>query len=434
MSVVVKEVVPGSYAEQAGIEKGSVLVSINGREIMDVLDYRFLENERRAELSLLNAQGVPYTVQICKPENADFGLGFDTYLMDKQHACKNKCIFCFIDQLPCGMRESLYFKDDDSRLSFLFGNYITLTNLTEHEVARILDMHISPVNISVHTTDPELRVAMMKNKNAGKALDILYRLAEGGIRLNCQLVLCPGYNDGENLRRTLTDLMALDAVQCIAAVPVGLTDHRQGLPELKPFDKKSAKNVLNLIEEFGNMSYNKCGSRRVFAADEFYLLAGQEIPPAAFYEEFAQLENGVGLWALLLKESREALSGAGCRFFRKKRRVSIATGVASAPLLQQIAEECNRQFRHFEANVYPIVNDFFGHNITVSGLVTGQDLIAQLKGRDLGDALLFPAVMLRNERDIFLDDVSVAELSQALGLPCIPVENNGEELIAALKG
>lgn len=434
MSVWIKEVVPGSFAALSGVQSGSQLVSINGHEVMDVLDYRFYERDSVAELALLDPQGEPYSVTIRKPEAAEFGLRFDTYLMDRQHACKNKCVFCFIDQLPPGMRESLYFKDDDSRLSFLFGNYITLTNITEHEVERILSMHISPVNISVHTTDPALRVRMMKNKNAGKALEVLYRLAAGGIQLNCQLVLCPGYNDGEALRRTLRDLLALDAVQCIAAVPVGLTDHRQGLPALEPFDQNSAKNVLNIIEEFGNMSYNDCGSRRVFAADEFYLLAGEEIPPAAFYEDFAQLENGVGLWALLWKESMDALAAAGRRTFAKKRRVSLATGVAAAPLLQKIAEACNRQFRHFHCSVYPIRNDFFGHRITVAGLVTGKDLIAGLQGRDLGDVLLFPAVMLRNERDLFLDDVSVADVQQALGLPCIPVENDGKELIAALKG
>lgn len=434
MSVRIQAVVPGSYAEQAGVKSGSQLVSINGREIMDVLDYRFLERESEATLALLDPQGAPYTAVIRKPEAEDFGLLFDTYLMDEQRHCKNKCVFCFIDQLPPGMRESLYFKDDDSRLSFLFGNYVTLTNITEHEVERILAMHISPVNISVHTTDPELRVRMMKNKNAGKALEILYRLAAGGIKLNCQLVLCPGYNDGEALRRTLRDLLALDAVQCIAAVPVGLTDHRQGLAELEPFDEKSAENVLNIIEEFGNIAYNECGSRRVFAADEFYLLAKKEIPPAAFYEDFAQLENGVGLWALLLKESLEALAAAGRRWFGKKRRVSLATGMAAAPLLQNIAGACNRRFHRFECRVYPVKNDFFGHRITVAGLITGRDLIAQLKGQDLGDALLFPAVMLRNERDVFLDDVSVEALSLELGVPCIPVENDGKALIAALKG
>lgn len=434
MPVQIKAVVPGSFAEQAGVVPGSRLCSINGREIMDVLDYRFLESESTAVLLLCSPAGEEYSVTIHKPEAAELGLEFDTYLMDKQHACKNKCVFCFIDQLPAGMRESLYFKDDDSRLSFLFGNYITLTNITEHEVERILEMHISPVNISVHTTDPALRVQMMKNKNAGKALEVLYRLAAGGIKINCQLVLCPGYNDGAALRRTLQDLLALDAVQCIAAVPVGLTDHRQGLPALEPFNKNSAKNVLNIIEEFGNIAYNECGSRRVFAADEFYLLAEQEIPPAAFYEDFAQLENGVGLWALLLKECAQALKAAGRRRFRKKRRVSIATGVAAAPLLQKIADACNARFRRFHCTVYPIKNNFFGHRITVAGLVTGKDLIAQLKGQDLGDALLFPAVMLRKERDLFLDDVSLADLQAALGVPCIPVENNGNELIAALKG
>ncbi len=434
MSVIIKAVIPASPAENAGIKSGDTLISINGQKIMDVLDYRFMESEQEAELSLLDNAGKAYTVKLDKPSDKDFGLSFDTYLMDKQHACKNKCIFCFIDQLPHGMRDSLYFKDDDSRLSFLFGNYITLTNITEHEVERILKMHISPINISVHTTDPELRVSMMKNKNAGKALDILYRLAEGGIKLNCQLVLVPGVNDGKALRRTLKDLLSLNAVQCIAAVPVGLTDHREGLAELKPYNKKTAKNTLKIIEEFANLSYNECGARRVFAADEFYLLAGQPLPSAEFYEDFAQLENGVGLWSLLLKESTDALKKAGHRFFKKQRRVSIATGVAAAPLMNEIADACNKRFKHFECKVYPIVNDFFGHKITVSGLVTGGDILRQLKGKDLGDALLFPATMLRSERDVFLDDVSVEDLQRELGLPCIPIENDGNELIKALKG
>ena len=434
MSVIIKAVVPASPAENAGIKSGDTLISINGQKIMDVLDYRFMESEQEAELSLLDNAGVAYTVEVVKPSDKDFGLIFDTYLMDKQHACKNKCIFCFIDQLPQGMRDSLYFKDDDSRLSFLFGNYITLTNITEHEVERILKMHISPINISVHTTDPELRVSMMKNKNAGKALDILYRLAKGGIKLNCQLVLVPGVNDGRALRRTLKELLALDAVQCIAAVPVGLTDHREGLAELKPYNKKTAKNTLKIIEEFANLSYNECGARRVFAADEFYLLAGQPLLPAEFYEDFAQLENGVGLWSLFLKESTDALKKAGHRFFKKQRRVSIVTGVAAAPLMNEIANACNKRFKRFECKVYPIVNDFFGHKITVSGLVTGGDIISQLKGKDLGDAVFFPATMLRSERDVFLDDISVEDLQRELGVPCIPIENDGNELIKALKG
>lgn len=434
MSILIKEVIPGSFANKAGIKPGWRLISINSHEIMDVLDYRFYESEGDAELALLNESGEQSSVTIRKPESAEFGMRFDTYLMDSQRACKNKCIFCFIDQLPPGLRKSLYFKDDDSRLSFLFGNYITLTNITEHEIERILSMHISPINVSVHTTDPELRVRMMKNKNAGKALKVLYRLAEGGIAINCQLVLCPGINDGQALRRTLSDLLALKSVHCIAAVPVGLTKYREGLPELKPFDKASAKNVLDIIEEFGQRSYNECGSRRVFAADEFYLLAGAKIPPASYYEDFAQLENGVGLYSSLLEESMIALAGAGRRTFAKPRRISIATGVAAAPLLQRIANATNRHFRHFHCEVYTIVNHFFGETITVAGLVTGGDLIEQLKGKELGDELLFPAVMLRHEGDLFLDDVSLEQLKAALGVNCVPVGNNGDALIAAMKG
>lgn len=434
MSVIIKDAAENSVAYNAGIRAGDTLVSVNGREIMDVLDYRFCENESHAVLSVIKPSGEMLDYTVDKAEYDEFGLSFDTYLMDKQHSCKNKCVFCFIDQLPKGMRDSLYFKDDDSRLSFLFGNYITLTNITEHEVERIISMHISPVNISVHTTDPELRVKMMKNKNAGKALDVLYKLASNGIAINCQLVLCPGYNDGEALKKTLADLLALDSVQCIAAVPVGLTDHREGLEKLTPFDEESAKSVLDIIEDFGNISYNKCNRRRVFASDEFYLLAKREIPQYEYYEDFDQLENGIGLWALMLKEATDAVTQCNRGIFARRRKITLVTGVAAAPLMKKIAGMCNKKFRRFECDVHPVVNDFFGHKITVAGLVTGHDIINQLKGKDLGDEVLFPAVMLRSERDRFLDDVTVAELEKALGVKCTPVENNGYALVSAMKG
>ncbi len=433
MSVTVSGVIGNSPAAKAGIQPGDILISINGNEICDVLDYRFYESERNPVLRL-SRDGGDYGVVVEKPETAEFGLTFDTYLIDKQHTCRNGCIFCFIDQMPKGLRESLYFKDDDSRLSFLFGNYITLTNLSEHEISRILQMHLSPVNISVHTTDPQLRVKMMRNPEAGRSLEIIPRLAKGGIKLNCQLVLCPGINDGDALRRTLEDLLSLDAVQCVAAVPAGLTDYRDGLPRIEPYTEQGAGEVIDIINGYGDVSVKKCGSRRVYASDEFYLKAGREIPDAGFYGDFDQLENGVGMWALMLKECREALQSAGSRPFARRRRISLATGVAAAPLMRHIVSMCEKQFRRFSCEVYPVTNNFFGSNITVAGLVTGRDLIKTLKGRDLGDELLFPAVMLRRERDLFLDGVSLDDLRTELGVPCTPVENSGEVLINALKG
>lgn len=434
MAVIIRAVAADSPAARAGIPAESKLLSINRHEIFDVLDFRFYQNETRLKLKV-EVAGKVKTYRIRKEEYEELGLGFDTYLMDEQRSCKNNCIFCFIDQMPKGMRESLYFKDDDSRLSFLFGNYITLTNITEHEIERIIKLHISPINISVHTTNPELRCQMMHNRFAGEALSVLYRLAEAGIDINCQLVLCPGYNDGEELRRSLSDLLALDSVRSIAAVPVGLTGHRNGLPELQPFDADTAAAVLDTIHEFGDHALYLTGSRRFFAADEFYLLAGREIPGPDFYDAFLQLENGVGMWALLLDEAKTAITEAEAEALsEKKRSVSIATGAAAAPLIKNIIDIAGEKWHNLYCNIYTIDNRFFGGHITVTGLVTGGDLIAQLKDRPLGDALLISASMLRHEGDRFLDDVTVEQVETALGLPVRVVENNGYELITALLG
>jgi putative radical SAM enzyme (TIGR03279 family) len=347
--------------------------------------------------------------------------------MDQKHFCKNKCVFCFIDQLPKGMRESLYFKDDDSRLSFLFGNYITLTNLTEHEIERIIKMHISPINISVHTTNPELRVKMMKNPNAGKVLPLIKKFNDANIKINCQLVLCPEYNDGDELKRTLSDLISLKNVECIAAVPVGLTDHRENLPDLKSFDEITAADVLDIIDHFGEECIKTYGERRVYGSDEFYLLSKREIPDAAYYGDFLQLENGVGLWALLKSEAKDALNDIETKPITRK--LSIATGVAAYPLLKEIADNCKEKNPLLDCTVYPIVNDFFGHKITVSGLVTATDIIKQLSGKDLGEELLIPSSMLRAEGDMFLDSVRVEELSEKLNVKITPVDNDGYSLV-----
>ena len=433
MSVIVDSVIKGSAGYKAGIKAGDTLVSIDGNEIMDVLDYRFYQNNSKLKLEIINAKGKQKTFKIKKKEYDEIGLEFETYLMDKQHHCKNKCIFCFIDQLPKGMRESLYFKDDDSRLSFLFGNYITLTNITEHEVERIIKMHISPINISVHTTNPELRVKMMKNKNAGAVLPIIKRFDDAGIKINCQMVLCPGYNDGEELIKTLEDLTALQNSECIAAVPVGLSGHREGLEKLVPFDKKGAGQVIDIIEKFGEKCLEESGKRRVFAADEFYILAERDLPDAAFYEDFLQLENGVGLVPLMLDEFEQAFEEIDYTL-DKKRKITMVTGGAALPFIQDMVDKCLKKWDNLECSVYAIKNNFFGGEINVAGLVTATDIIKQLSGKDLGDELLVPSVMLRDAGDMFLDSITLEELSEKLNVRVVTVNNDGYELLDKILG
>ena len=433
MSVIIKSVEKGSPAYKAGLRGGDTLISIDGNEIADVLDYRFYQDSERLTVEFINSAGRTKTAKIKKDEYEELGLEFDTYLMDNKHSCRNKCVFCFIDQLPKGLRESLYFKDDDSRLSFLFGNYITLTNITEHEVERIIKMHISPINISVHTTNPDLRVKMMANKNAGKALQIIDRFNSAGIKLNCQLVLCPGYNDGEELERTLSDLSRLENAECIAAVPVGLTAYREGLAEIEPFNKQTAGAVLDIIDKYGDICLTKYGQRRIYGADEFYLLAEREIPEADYYGDFLQLENGVGLWSLLRSEALDALNDCDYKL-EDERSISLVTGEAAYPLIKMIAEKCMGKNPLLKARVFPIKNNFFGGKINVSGLVTATDIEAQLKNEDLGEELLIPSVMLRAEGDMFLDSVMVDELSERLGVRITPVNNDGYELVDAILG
>ena len=427
MSVIVSGVEEKSPASRAGIKKGDLLLSLNGNEIMDVLDYRFYQNDVKITAEIINSKGKVKRLKIKKKEYDELGLLFDTYLMDEKRSCRNKCIFCFIDQLPKGLRESLYFKDDDSRLSFLFGNYITLTNITDHEIDRIIKMHISPVNISVHTTNPELRVKMMANKNAGKVLDIIPRLNAAGIKMNCQLVLVPGYNDGEELKKSLEDLSGFENVECIAAVPVGLTDHREGLKELEPFNKETAREVIDIIDKAGDMCIEKYGDRRIYAADEFYLLSGKEIPEASYYGDFLQLENGVGLWSLFKSEAEECLRDIDKK--QLNRHITLATGVAAYPLISGVAKMCEEKAQGLKCDVYAIKNNFFGNKITVAGLVTATDIIEQLSGLDLGEELLIPEAMLRQEGDMFLDSITVEELSQKLSVAVTVVPNSGYVLV-----
>lgn len=433
MSVIIENIEKGSPASKTRIKSGDTLVSIDGNEIMDVLDYRFYQNNSCLTVEYIDSKGRLKKAKIKKDEYGELGFKFETYLMDNKHSCRNKCIFCFIDQLPKGLRDTLYFKDDDSRLSFLFGNYITLTNITEHEIERIIKMHISPINISVHTTNPELRVKMMNNKNAGNVLSVINRFNEAGIKINCQMVLVPGYNDGKELERTLLDLTSLENAECIAAVPVGLTGHRDGLTKLDSFDEKTAGETIDIINKFGDKCIEKYGDRRVYAADEFYILAKRPLPDAEYYGEFLQLENGVGLVPLLLKEVDDAI--AECNYsLANKRKVTLVTGEAAYPFISQIVDKVSAKWDNLECKVIAIKNNFFGGKITVSGLVTATDIIEQISGLDLGEELLFPSVMNSNLNGMFLDSITVDELSAKLKVKATPVDNDGYCLVAKLLG
>ncbi len=428
MAVKITGIIPGSPAEKAGIQPGDVLISINKNPIIDVLDYRFYMTDIHLELLLHNEAKELRTVSVRKGEYDDLGLEFETYLMDKQMGCRNKCIFCFVDQTPKGMRPSLYFKDDDTRMSFLFGNYTTLTNLKDGDIERIIKMHISPINISVHTTNPELRVEMMGNPSAGEKLRYIKMLTDGGIKVNSQLVLCPGINDGEELERSIRELSALcPNLQSIAVVPVGLTKHRNGLYPLRTFNAEEARKVVEVTERWGDKLGAEQESRIVYASDEFYLLAGLPIPEPEFYGDFDQLDNGVGLLALLEQEFRAAMMQAG--EFTEEKHIAIATGELAYPMMCGFAQRIMEKFPTVKIGVEKIVNDFFGHTVTVAGLVTGQDLIAQLKGKELGSELLIPSTMLRHEQDRFLDDVTREEVEQALSVSLCTTENDGFDLL-----
>ncbi len=432
MSVRIVSVTRDTYGERAGIVSGDELLSINGNEIYDVLDYRFYIQSKKLSLEL-SRNGEIYKTNIRKSdEYADIGLEFSTYLMDKQHSCKNKCVFCFVDQMPKGMRDTLYFKDDDSRMSFLFGNYITLTGLCEREVQRIIDMHISPVNISIHTMNPELRVKMMKNPRAGEVLGILDRFSENGIEMNTQLVLCPGLNDGNELRFSLEELSKLyPSVKSIAAVPVGLTKYRDGLYPLRTYTKEEAAKVIDIIDEFNaHFAYFNGGKALAYASDEFYLIAERALPDADYYGDFAQLDNGVGMCALLKSEFSDALEGEEGR--EVNRTLTIATGYAAYDSLCELSHKAEEKFPGLKVNVVKIKNAFFGETVTVAGLITGKDFKNQLKDVQLGEKLLIPRVSLRNEGDRFLDDVTVEELSEFLKKDVYAVENDGYKLLEAI--
>jgi putative radical SAM enzyme (TIGR03279 family) len=420
-----------SRAARAGIKSGDNLIAVNGREIRDVLDYRFYLAEERVTLKL-DRDGNQFEVVIKKRQYDDIGLDFETPLMDKKHSCENKCIFCFIDQLPRGMRKTLYFKDDDSRLSFLHGNYITMTNLHDEDIDRIIEMHISPVNVSVHTTNPELRVKMMHNKRAGEVLSYIDRLANAGIGLCGQIVLCKGINDGAELDRTLSDLSKYyPAMQSVSIVPAGLTKYREKLYPLEEFTKEEAAAVIMQVERFAQRMYEQTDIRMFYCADELYLKAELPVPPESHYDGYPQIENGVGMIRSMIEEFYGELdyideyTDGEC----VPVCLSIATGVAAFDTLSQIAHDLESRVSGLKINVYKIINNFFGESITVAGLLTGKDIAEQLGGRELGQLVLFPENALRQGGDLFLDDMSPDELSERLGVPVAPGHNDGAQLI-----
>lgn len=418
-----------SYAESAGLKKDDIIESINGNVINDVLDYRFYIMEKVLVIKGMRADE-RFECTITKREYDDIGLDFATYLMDEKKRCRNNCIFCFIDQNPKGMRETIYFKDDDERLSFLQGNYVTLTNLKESDIERIIKMRISPINISVHTTDKELRVKMMNNRFAGDCLRYIEMLDAHGIAINAQLVLCNGINDGKYLEKSLEDLTRLDNIESIALVPCGLTKHREGLYPLIRYDKNSAGDVIDIATRYGNICLEKKGMRLVYPSDEFYLLAERTMPDEDFYEGYPQIENGVGMIRSDYEEFVEALYNLPQIEYNKK--VSVATGYAAGDFIKSLASMATERYKGMQIAVYPIRNDFFGESVTVSGLVTGGDIIAQLKGKELGEELLIPENMLRAEGDLFLDNVSVEDVAKALNVNVTVVEKGGYALCDAL--
>ena len=433
MAVRITGILKGSPASKLNIEPGSMLVSVNGEEIEDVLDYGFYTAAEKLELLIRHADGREETFRVRKEEYEELGIESGTFLMDREHACRNRCIFCFIDQNPSGMRDSIYFKDDDMRLSFLFGSYVTLTNLTDHDIDRIIKMKISPVNISVHTTEPELRCLMMGNRFAGDSLRHLYRLAESGADINCQIVVCRGWNDGEHLRRTLKDLTDLcPSVGSIAIVPVGLTAHREGLTKLEPFDRDSAREVIEIARPFQQMCLEKFGDRIVYPSDELYIMAGEKIPDAGEYGDYKQIENGVGMVSRFEDEFLSALEFEDGD--DEERYADIVTGLMSYDFMVSLTDRLKDKFPQTHVRVHGVRNDFFGPTITVSGLLTATDILAQVSRDDVkADRIILPESVLRRDGDRFLDDITKEEFEQRMGLP-VRTDEDGADLLDAILG
>lgn len=430
---IIKDVLPGSIAEELEISAGDKLLAINDQEIEDVFDYHFLANEEYLTVLIEKPDGEQWELEIEKEYEEDLGIEFEQGLMDEYRSCRNKCIFCFIDQMPKDMRETLYFKDDDSRLSFLQGNYVTLTNMSDHDIDRIVRYHLEPINVSFQTTNPELRCKMLHNRFAGEVLKKVDRLYEGGITMNGQIVLCKGINDGEELERSIRDLMKYaPQLQSVSVVPVGLSKYRDGLYPLLPFTKEDAKEVLHIIHKWQKKAYEEFEIHFIHGGDEWYILAEEELPEEERYDGYLQLENGVGMLRLLMnefEEGYESLNGD-----ERDREVSIATGFLAYPYIQRMADRIMEKYPKSKLHVYGIRNDFFGELITVSGLITGQDLIGQLKGKALGEKLLLPCNMLRIEEQDFLDDVTLQDVKDALQVPVDIVKSSGQDFIDAVLG
>lgn len=429
----IAKVLPGSIAEEMELKPGDFLVKINGTDIKDVFDYHYALNEEYLEVLIEKSNGEEWELEIDKDYEEDLGLEFEQGLMDDYKSCTNKCMFCFIDQMPPGMRETLYFKDDDARLSFLQGNYITLTNMKEEDLERILLYKLSPINVSVHAMNPKLRCKMLHNRFAGDALLKLQRLYDGGIEMNSQIVLCKGYNDKKELDYSILQLSKMFPVmQSLSVVPVGLTKYRENLVPLEKFDKSEALEVLGQIHKWQAVFLEKYGSRFVYASDEWYLTAGKELPPEEYYEGYGQIENGVGMVRSLTEEVKEYLE---CLTEDKRvlgKEISFATGVLAAPIIEGLFDRVREKYPQVRGRVYTIINDFFGHDITVAGLLTGRDIIGQLKGKPLGKYLILPDVLLRSGEDVLLDDVRVKDIEETLQIPVRIVQSDGKSLVNAI--
>ena len=430
--VIINDVLTGSASDMSGVKPGDCLIRINGHDINDVLDYRYYITEPRVKL-LIHRGPELINVVIRKPRYDDIGLVFDTFLMDEKRSCRNKCIFCFIDQLPPGMREPLYFKDDDSRLSFLMGNYITLTNMDEHDISRIIEMKMSPINISVHATNPELRCKMLSNRFAGSCYDTMKRFAKEGIEMHCQIVLCRGVNDGKELDRTMKDLKALyPMVSSVSVVPAGITKYRENLFPLTPFSESESAEVIEQVENFAEECLNELGSRIFFCADELYISGNKKIPSGECYEGYPQIENGVGMIRSMTDEFLDAVKDLMDYDPHRPRSCSIATGSAAYGVISSMVEELKKRCYNFDCTVYEIKNDFFGHTITVAGLITAKDLYRQLRNKPLGKVLFLPSVMLRREKDRVLDDKTPRWLEEKLNVSIEFIDNDGYEFVDKL--
>ena len=432
---IIQKVLPDSIAEEMGLERGDAVLAINGQEIDDIFDYQYLLQDDYVEVAILAKSGEECVLEIEKEAGEDLGLEFENGLMDEYRSCHNKCIFCFIDQMPKGMRETLYFKDDDSRLSFLQGNYVTLTNMSDHDIDRIIRYRLEPINISFQTTNPALRCMMLNNRFAGEALKKADRLFEAEIEMNGQIVLCRGVNDGEELERTISDLTKyLPCLASVSVVPVGLSDHREGLYPLKPFTEAEAGAVIDCIENWQKRIKGQYGVHFVHASDEWYLLAGRKLPEAERYDGYLQLENGVGMVRRLMDEFEEALQRKRGHVLKQRREISIATGKLAYPTLKKMAAEAEALYPNLTIHMYEVINRFFGEKITVSGLLTGRDIMGQLRGKELGSRLLLPVNMLRSGTDVFLDDVTVGEVEKTLQVPVDIVKSSGYDLLSCMLG